>query len=115
MALSEFEIKRIEVIVDAFVEKRRPAKEIRDQLDYSFKISDQSFEIFEMRPIWDNPSKKIKNSIVKITYVKKTKLWKLYWKRADLKWHSYSPFPESGSLEEILDIVDQDHNGCFWG
>ena len=35
--------------------------------------------------------------------------------RADLKWHTYKPFPDSRSLEKILEIVDEDDHGCFWG
>ena len=58
MAISEFEVKRIEKLVGQFVESKRPAKHIRDKLDISFRISGQSFEIFEIRPIWNDPAKK---------------------------------------------------------
>jgi hypothetical protein len=115
MGLSEFEIKRIEKIVGQFVEKRRPAPGKRDQLDISFRILNQSFEIFEIRPQWNNPDNKIEGPVAKTTYVKSTKKWKLYWKKADMKWHGYEPFRESESLEEILEVVGQDRHGCFWG
>lgn len=115
MALSEFEIKRIEKIVGQFVEKIRPVPEKRNQLDISFRILNQSFEIFEIRPQWDNPNNKIEGPVAKATYVKSIKKWKLYWKRADMKWHGYEPFAESKSLENILEAVGQDEYGCFWG
>ncbi|MEN8199711.1 MAG: DUF3024 domain-containing protein [Thermodesulfobacteriota bacterium] len=115
MAISEFEIKRIEKLVGDFVEKRRPDPHIRKQLDISFKITGQSFVIYEIRPQWDDPNKIIKEPIAKGTYVKSRKTWKLFWMRADLKWHSYPPFPESKSLEKILNVIDQDSNACFWG
>jgi hypothetical protein len=38
MALSEFEQKRCERIVGAFIEKRRPAAHIRDKLDLGFPL-----------------------------------------------------------------------------
>ncbi|MCP3931719.1 MAG: DUF3024 domain-containing protein, partial [Bacteroidetes bacterium] len=63
----------------------------------------------------NDPSKKIEGSIAKATYVKSTKIWKLYWQRADMKWHRYEPFPESKSLEEILEVIGQDKHYCFWG
>jgi hypothetical protein len=50
MSLSEFERKRVEKIVGQFVEKLRPNPEIRDKLDFSFTVYDQSFEILEVRP-----------------------------------------------------------------
>lgn len=115
MSLSEFEIKRVEKIVGQFVVRRRPVKEKRSKLDLSFRISDQSFEIFDIRPQWDDPTQKIEGSIAKATFVKSTKRWKLYWKRADMKWHGYEPFRESDSIEEILEVINQDKHGCLGG
>ena len=115
MAISEFEIKRIKKLVGQFVESKRPPAHVRGQADLSFKIEDQGFEIFEIRPQWDDPSNNIENAIAKAKYVKSTKEWKLYWMKSDMKWHSYQPFPNSKSLEEILKAIEQDSNGCFWG
>ena len=115
MAISAFEIKRIEKIVGRFVESRRPAGDIRSQLDISFRLTGQSVEIFEIRPQWNDPTKKIEGSIARATFVKSRKIWKLYWMRADGKWHVYQPFPSSASLEKILEAIEQDPHGCFWG
>ena len=115
MAISEFEIKRIEKLVGKFVEKRRPGPHIRKQLDISFKIYGQSFEIYEIRPQWNVPCKTIEGPVAKVTYVKSRKFWKLFWIRADFKWHSYTPFSTSKYLEEILDEINTDPHGCFWG
>ena len=48
----------------------------------------------------------------KITFVKKTNKWKLYWKRADLKWHLYEQYD---TLDAALEEIKQDPRGCFWG
>ena len=48
----------------------------------------------------------------KLTFVKASGLWKLYWKRADLRWHLYETYSD---LEILTDEVDRDPNGCFWG
>lgn len=115
MAISEFERKRIEKYVGDFVDKIRPPLDIRHKLDIVYEISDQSFIIYEIRPRFDNPNKRIKTPVAKATYVKSRKIWKLYWMRADLKWHSYQPFPESKGIEEILQTIQEDSHGCFWG
>ena len=115
MAISEFEIKRIEKLVGVFVEKRRPEPDIRGKLDIGFRISGQSFEIFEIRPRRDNPEEKTEGPIANATYVKTKKIWQLFWMKGELKWHSYQPFPTSKSLEGILEEIDQDPNCCFWG
>lgn len=115
MAISEFEIKRCEKLVGAYIEKHRPPPHIRNKLDLGFRVKDQSIEIFEIRPQWNNPEKIIEEMQAKTTYVKKSKTWKVYWQRADLKWHRYQSAPEVGTLEEFLDLVDKDEHYCFRG
>ncbi len=115
MALSEFEIKKCEKSVGEFMKKRRPPAHVRNELDLGFRIQGQSVEIFEIRPMWRDPEKKIEEAVAKATYVRTQKVWKVYWQRADLKWHSYDPAPEVKSLEEFLDIVDRDEYACFFG
>ena len=115
MAISEFEIKRCEKLVGAYIEKHRPPPHVRNQVDLGYRISDQSIEIFEIRPLWKKPDKKIEEMVAKTTYVKKSGLWKVYWQRSDMKWHSYVPTTEVNSLEEFLALVEKDEHGCFYG
>ena len=115
MAISEFEIKRCEKIVGQYIEGRRPPEHVRDQVDLAFRIDDQSVIIFEIREIWNQPGKKVESPIAKATYVKKANSWKVYWQRADMKWHRYEPTPETKTIEEFLDVVETDEYQCFWG
>lgn len=115
MAISEFETKRVEKLASDYTEANRPPAHIRDQLDLGFRVSDQSLELFEIRPRDNDSSTKIEESVAKTTYVKKTRSWKIYWKRADLKWHGYDPVPEVSTLEEFFEIVEEDQHGCFKG
>lgn len=115
MALSEFETKKIKKEVSAFIEKRRPPPHIRADLDLGFRVKGQSVEIFEIRPQWRNPDIKIEHAVAKASYVKTQNIWKIYWQRADLKWHSYEPNPEVSTLQEFLAIVDRDDYACFFG
>lgn len=115
MALSEFEQKKCEKIVGEFIKKHRPPAHIRNEVDLSYRVKGQSVEIYEIRPMWRNPEEKIEESVAKSTYVKTQKVWKIYWQRADLKWHGYTPDPEVKNLEEFLNIVEADKHACFWG
>ena len=115
MALSEFEQKRCEQVVRAFIEGRRPAPHIRGQVDLGFRVVDQSIEIFEVRPRWNQPEVRQERPVAKATYVKANSVWRVFWQRRDLKWHRYDPAPEVGSLETFLNIVNKDEHGCFWG
>lgn len=56
MAISEFEIKRIEKVVGTAVEKRRPPVHIRNEFDIGFRIDNQSVFIFERRQDWRDKS-----------------------------------------------------------
>ena len=57
----------------------------------------------------------LERSVAKATYIRTRALWKVYWKRADLKWHSYAPTPAVGTVEKFLELVDADPHACFWG
>ena len=115
MALNDIERKRIEKTVDAFVQKRRPAPRIRPQLDIGYRVQGQSVEIFEIRPRWQEPEVKMEHPVAKATFVRSQALWKVFWMRADLKWHGYEPLPTVGTIEKFLAAVDKDEYACFWG
>lgn len=116
MAFSEFETKRLQRIVAAFVEARRPAPHIRLQLDIGFRVTGQSVEIFEVRPRWRGaPGEMMERPVAKATLVKANGLWRVFWMRADLKWHGYPPAPSAASIEEFLELVAEDNHACFWG
>ncbi len=101
--------------LENFLEKRRPPEHIRSQVDLNYKIENQSVIIFEVRPHWQNRDKNIERPVAKTTWVNIQKVWKVYWMRSDLKWHSYDPKPIVKNIEGFLDAVDQDAHGCFWG
>jgi hypothetical protein len=115
MSLSTFELKRTEKLVAAFVEKHRPEKHIRQNVDLCFRQDRQSVEIFEIRPVWNKPKGKIEIPIAKATYVKTRQCWRVFWQRSDLKWHRYDANPEVRLVEDFLELVERDELGCFFG
>lgn len=115
MALQEFEKATVEVEMEHFIQAKRPPVDMRDQYDLAYRVEGQSVIIFDIRPYWRDPEQKIEGPVAKATYVKKTDSWKVYWHRADQKWHRYPPKPEVRELKDFLKLVDKDANGCFWG
>lgn len=115
MAFTEIDIKRCEKIIGAFVERRRPPRHLRAQVDLAFRLRGQSVEIFEIRPAWNDATRTVERPFAKATYNLSKRTWKLYWRRADLKWHGYEPVPEVATLEQFVAVVDEDAYGCFFG
>ena len=115
MTINEFEIKKIETAADQFLSRKRPPAHLRDQLDLGYKIQDQSIEIMEIRPDWLDNTIFRKYLVAKATYVKSKQHWREFWQRAVLKWHSYRPVPTAKSVEDFLQLVDEDASACFFG
>ena len=116
MAFSEFETKRCELIVQRYLDSRSPPPHIRPELDFGCRVIGQSVKMFEIRPVWrGKPGEKMERPFAKATYVKTKRTWKVYWQRADLKWHRYDPASEVKDLEDFLAVVQQDEYGCFYG
>lgn len=88
---------------------------MRSQLDVSYTIDEKSVIINEVRPLWDNPDDYKEYPLAKAIYVKARGHWKIFWKRANLKWNLYAPEPTVKTLQEFTKIVIEDNYGCFWG
>ena len=116
MSLSEIEVARVNKVVGGFVERRRPPAHIRPQLDIVFRLSGQSVELFEIRPVWRGaPGEMMEHGIAKVTYVRTRARWRVFWLRQDLKWHSYEPVPEVTTIEKFVALVQEDAYACFFG
>ena len=115
MALSEHERYRFEKPIRAFVEARRPPPHIRPELDIGYRFNNQSIELFEVRPAFECTDEVIEHPIARATYVKYADAWKIYWMRADLKWHPYEPQAVVSTIKEFIAEIDRDTYGCFFG
>ena len=105
-----------ESTVKKFVESLRPEDPgIRKELDFGYSYDGKIIEIFEIRPIWNNPEEIQQIRFVKIRYYKSKNIWKLYWMRGNLKWELYEPFQSSSHLNKIFEIIQEDKFGCFYG
>ncbi|MDD2763927.1 MAG: DUF3024 domain-containing protein [Opitutaceae bacterium] len=97
MALPDTQVRACLKAVGAFLAKRRPPPEVRDRLDFHADISGSDLIVVEVRPSFSDPSRKIEHPVAKAKWVEARKVWRLFWMRSDLKWHSYTPKPEAAS------------------
>lgn len=118
MSFNDLEKKRYEKAAQHCVEKLRPPPHIRPELDLGCRVNgqSQSVEIFEIRPTWRGKAgQKTELPVAKATYIKSQNHWKIFWQRADLKWHSYEPHTTAKNLEEFFAVVKKDEYCCFYG
>jgi len=114
VAFSEFELARIGKIVGGLCHRRSPP-ELKDQLSVEYEIKLHDVVIIEKRSRWDGSPGHTKTDVAKIKLVRTVNEWRLFWMRADLRWHSYQPLASSRYMEDLVDEVDADPYGCFWG
>ena len=114
MAFTEIELARIKKIVGGFCGSRSPAH-IRDKLRYDYKVQNQAVIIYEIRPQWDDPEKKIEAPLAKLNFVKNRNVWNLYWQGANMKWNKYEQFESSADIVELVNAINDDRCGCFFG
>jgi hypothetical protein len=113
MALSELELKRIDQSVGEFCRKRSPVH-LRDKLQLAYRVQGQEVVIFERRPQWDDPKQWIESPVAKLTFIRSANKWRLYWMRADMKWHEYPGPSSSEHLDDLVQEVDAGPLACFF-
>ena len=114
MAIDILQTFEVIAVMENFLSRKRPPENIRSQLDIGYKIENQSIVIFEIRPQWNKPETILEHPFAKATFIKTKNIWKIFWMRADFKWHRYSPSPIVKNLEEFVILVEEDRLHCFF-
>lgn len=116
MAFNDTEIAEHAALIEKhFWATRRPPLHLRDKIREGQRFERQSIELFYVRPAFQDPTRSYEESVAKVTFVRTTGTWRIFWKRADGKWYRYPPHPEAGSLVEALRVINQDASSCFFG
>ncbi|MGR8978853.1 MAG: DUF3024 domain-containing protein [Gammaproteobacteria bacterium] len=114
MAFTDIDLQKIKNQVGRLCLKRTP-EHLKDELRIEYEIEKQNVIIYEIRPVWNNPSEFIKLPLAKLSYISSQKVWKLYWKRASGKWNKYEPKEFDKDLGRLVQEIDKDTYGCFFG
>lgn len=114
MAFSELDLKRIEQTAGEFCRKRSPAH-LQDKFRLEYRVKGHEIVIVERRPQWDDPSKWFESPAAKIKFIRSANKWRLYWMRADMKWHEYPGRSSSDRLDDLVQEIDADPLACFFG
>jgi hypothetical protein len=116
MPFSEIERRYIEGTVGKMCKRRSPHN-LCDELRIVYEVDRLDVVVYEERPDWHDPKKRLRMGSAKFKYSRKEGKWKLYWRRRDRKWHPYDMGRPGGAkrLEELVKEVDNDPYGAFFG
>lgn len=102
--------------VQRWAEARIPAH-VRDQIRIELDTTDRTITILECRPPWrpEYGPEWTRFPIARLRYTKTRNEWSLYWRDRNLKFHEYDLAPPTPHIDDLLDEIDADPTGIFWG
>lgn len=116
MPFTDTEIaQHLKLLEDIFWSRRRPPLHLRDKVCEGQRVTGRSIELFFARPAFARPGEYTEEAIAKIRHMPRLRVWRLFWMRADSRWHRYEPVPETDSLAAALRVIDEDSHCCFFG
>ncbi len=114
VAIPEFELRRVRALLERYCEARVPPH-VRHKLTLGFSVRGSAVTLFERRPRFDAPSEWLEHGVARFRYSAAAGSWSLYCMHRDLKWHRYLSCGPAKRFETLLDEVQADPTGIFWG
>ncbi len=110
--MREAAVKRIAAFCDA----RSPA-EAQDDHRIEYGVRGTTITIVEQRAPWrpGAGSEWSTTKVAQLRYDEPTLLWTLYAAGSDDRWHVYEFAPPAEDVAPLLDVIEQDRTGIFWG
>jgi hypothetical protein len=117
MTLPELTRRQAERELGEYCERRVPGF-ARHQVRLEFEIRGNSAILVERRIPWqpvspDEPWTRF--PIAKFRFSVDHRLWTLYWRDRNLRWHLYDLVPPSSALADLIAEVERDPTAIFWG
>jgi hypothetical protein len=109
-AVPELDLVRIR----RFCDSRVPAP-LRHEARVEADVRGKSVTIFDCRPPWHpNLTDWSRVRVAQLRYSPTSNLWSLYWADRNGRWHRYDDL-DPGTVDDILDEINLDPTGIFWG
>lgn len=102
--------------VEAFCERRIPA-ELREQVRLECSVRGNAITILERRPPWREDFGPDWSSVkvAQLRFDPASQAWALYCSDANGRWHQYPDAQPSKDVRVLLNEIDADPTGIFWG
>jgi hypothetical protein len=114
MALPELVKRLVEEKLNAYCRRKVPAH-VLDQVRLNFKIRGNSVTLFEERPAFGKASTWVDIKVAQFRFNSEEGTWSLFCADRNSKWHGYLGILPSKNFDNLLQEVDKDPTGIFWG
>ncbi len=112
MALPDLDVARVRRWCD-----QRVPEHALHQVRLECQVAARHLTIVERRAPWreDFGPEWSSFPIARLRYTANNKMWTLYWRDRNLRFHLYVHLAPSDSVQELLSEMDLDPTGIFWG
>ena len=114
MVLPDNTRRRVESTLSLYCAARIPPP-LRDEIKLGYRIRTRAVTLYQERRAMLDPERWIKLVVAQLRYNADLNHWKLYCADRNARWHRYDLAPPARSIEPLLDEIDQDPTGIFWG
>ena len=89
----------------------------RNELRIEFDVRGKNVTIYECRPPWhpDYGPDWTRQPVAQLRYRPEDHHWQLYSADRHSRWHRYTRSQPTPRLADLLDEIDNDPTGIFWG
>jgi hypothetical protein len=110
--ISELDLRRIEQFCAA-----RVPSHARDQVRLEMDVRGRNVTIIERRAPWrpDQGPDWSAQPVASLRWSAAQRRWTLYWMDSKSAWHQYRGAGAFPTVSEMLDELDRDPSGFFWG
>ena len=90
--------------------------QFQDKIRMEVDVRGKAVTIVECRPPWHESlgPEWTRHGVARMKYDDVTNKWTLYWADRNGRWHGFDLI-DPGSIDEILNEVELDQTGIFWG
>jgi hypothetical protein len=89
----------------------------RHQVRVEYEINRSYLTILECRAPWraEAGSEWTRFPIARLRYTHTSATWTLHWRDRNLRFHRYDRIEPSANVGQLIDEIDRDPTGIFWG
>ncbi len=109
-----FDVERVSRELRAYCDRKVPPSE-RGRLSMGFRVSDNVVTLFERRAVPLRPGRWTEVAIAQFRHDPDSARWFLYWRDHSARWRHCAQIRPTRSLDELLEEVDRDPAGVFYG